>query len=190
MQIQNRNVRLPEGLFDVEVQIFEETDRERLFTIYNNWRSLCDDLVSIHSRAVNLPEGLSEGAFCLETGSVRLTDSINGANSSFDCFDFNGNRRIQIKACSVLPDLTSFGPNSVWDEIYFLDFYREGEWNGTFDIYRIENDFIYNHQVNSSQTLRQQQAQGRRPRFSIYQKIIQEREIEPFMNCDLAKPRT
>jgi len=190
VEIQSRLITLPEGSFEAKVQIWEESDRKRLFELYKNWRRLCDDLISINSRAVNLPEGLSEGAFCLETGSVRLTGSINGANSSFDCFNFNSNRRIQIKACSVLPDLTSFGPNSVWDEIYFLDFFRKGEWNGKFDIYRIENDLIYNHQVNSFQTLRQQQAQGRRPRFSIYQKIIQEREIEPFMNCDLAKPRT
>ena len=71
-------------------------------------------------------------------GTVRVTSSISGANSSWDCYDVKRQKRIQVKACSVLPDLTSFGPNSQWDEIYFVDFYRQGKWDGTFDIYQIK----------------------------------------------------
>jgi hypothetical protein len=185
MNIQSKTITLPEGSYDVEVQVFDQADRKRLYGIYKNWRNLCDELIEFHSRAVNLPEGISEGSFCLETGSVRITNSINGANSSFDCYNFTGKKRIQVKACSVLPDLTSFGPKSVWDEIYFMDFYKEGKWDGTFDIYKIENDLIYNHKVNSSQTLKEQQAQGKRPRFSIYKSIIQEKGIPPFKTCNL-----
>ncbi|NFN19717.1 Bsp6I family restriction endonuclease [Clostridium botulinum] len=67
------------------------------------------------ARKINLPEGLSESAFCLAKGMFRVTQKISGANTSFDCYDPNGqrgNNRIQVKACSVIPDLTSFGPNS------------------------------------------------------------------------------
>lgn len=172
-------LHLPEGMFPVKVLSFQESDRKILHDIYKNWRSLSNDLAKIKSRAVNLPEGLSEGSFCLETGFVRVVDSIPGANSSWDCYDLKRRRRIQLKACSVLPDLTSFGPDSVWDEIYFADFYRGGAWDGTFDLYLIDNDDIYNHKVNAKQTFRDQQKQGRRPRFSIYSEIILHKKLKP-----------
>ena len=35
----------------------------------------------------------------------------------------------------------------------------------------LNNDDVYNHKVNARQTLRDQQKQGRRPRFSIFSKI-------------------
>jgi hypothetical protein len=174
-------LRLPEGRFQANVLIFEESDRKILWNIYKNWRALCDDLLRIRSRAVNLPEGLSEGAFCLQTGAVRLRDSIPGANSSWDCYDMRTNRRIQIKACSVLPDLTSFGPRSVWDELYFMDFFCNGTWDGSFRIYKIDSKDIYNHEVASSVTFRDQQNQGRRPRFSIYNDIIQKKGLRPLL---------
>lgn len=180
MKIVPKTLNLPEGSFNTAVQIFEESDRDTLKTIYKNWRSLCAHLRALDARAVNLPEGLSEGAFCLEMGVARVVSSISGANASFDCFNLQSHKRIQVKACSVLPDLTSFGPKSIWDEIYFCDFYKEGGWDGTFDIYLIENEFIYNHKVNIDQTLRDQQKEGRRPRFSIFKSIIQEKGIRPF----------
>jgi len=170
---------LPEGSFYADVLRFEEKDRKILRDIYYHWRSLCDELSSMEGRNVNLPEGLSESAFCLEMNTVRLTSPITGANTSFDCYRISDHKRIQVKACSVLPDLTSFGPKSVWDEIYFADFYRKGKWDGTFDIYKIDNDLIYNHKVNSNQTLRDQQMQRRRPRFSIYKNIILPYNMKP-----------
>lgn len=180
-------VKLPEGTFDTTVITFEESDRKVLYNIYKDWRSLCDNLVKLKSRAVNLPEGLSESSFCLEMGFARFTGSISGANTSFDCIDLNTNNRIQVKACSVLPDLTSFGPKSVWDKIYFVDFCREGKWDGTFDIYLLTNDDIYNHKVNAEQTLRDQQLQGRRPRFSIFKEIIQKKNLKPIKSATLSR---
>ena len=187
METKSSRICLPEGEFETELQYFSDNDRETLWRIYRNWRSLCDDLHAINSRAVNLPEGLSEGAFALEMGTPRIQSSISGANTSFDCFDVSNNERLQIKACSVLPDLTSFGPKSVWDKLYFCDFYRQGLWDGTFDIYLIENEKIYNHYVNDNQTFRDQQIQGRRPRFSIYSDIIQEHLIRPIKTGKLGE---
>ena len=179
MRLESHAFRLPEGTFEVEATRFEEGDRRRFAEIYRSWRSLSDELRSLGGRGVNLPEVLSEGSFALEMGVLRVVKSIPGANSSWDCYDPIRHKRIQVKACSVLPDLTSFGPTSQWDEIYFLDFFREGKWDGTFDIYKIENALIYNHKVNESQTMRDQQMQRRRPRFSIFKEIIQRRGIQP-----------
>jgi len=172
-------IQLPEGVFTIDALTFNKTDRQTLKNIYTDWRNLCTQLNAVGARGVNLPEGLSESAFCLEMGAVRVTSSISGANSSWDCYDIKRQKRIQVKACSVLPDLTSFGPNSQWDEIYFVDFYRQGNWDGTFDIYQINTSDIYSHKVNQNQTFKQQQQQGRRPRFSIYKELIQKQGIKP-----------
>jgi len=178
---------LPEGNFSTSVLKFEEKDRSVLFDIYKAWRKLSADLIDMSARAINLPEGLSEGAFCLEMGFVRVTNSISGANTSWDCYDLINKERIQVKACSVLPDLTSFGPKSQWDKIYFLDFYRKGKWDGTFDIYLIDNEDIYNQKVNQNQSLKQQQEQGKRPRFSIFSSIIQSKDLSPVKTAYLNK---
>ena len=187
METKNIRINLPEGEFDAKLQFFTENDREIMWKIYRNWRSLCDDLRSINSRAVNLPEGLSEGAFALVMGTPRIQSSISGANTSFDCFDVLNNDRLQIKACSTIPDLSSFGPKSAWDKLYFCDFYRQGLWDGSFDIYLIENEKIYNHHVNENQTFKDQQRQGRRPRFSIYSDIIKKHQIRPIKTGNLGK---
>lgn len=187
MYIRQENIKLPEGYFDVKLQYFTEDDRRALFNIYNHWRSLNKMLKSISSRSVNLPEGLSEGAFALEMKAPRIVGSISGANSSFDCYDTTKAERIQVKACSVLPDLTSFGPKSQWDKIYFCDFYKDGNWDGTFDIYLLPNDMIYQHKVNESQTFYEQQLQKRRPRFSLYKDLITTNNILPIKTGDLSK---
>ena len=187
MRFEERGLRLPEGNIQTTVQIFEERDREELSAIYRMWRELSRKLTSINSRAVNLPEGLSEGAFCLEMNTARIVNNIPGANSSFDCYDFREHARIQLKSCSVLPDLTSFGPRSVWDKLYFCDFCRQGNWDGTFDIYLIDNEDVYNHYVKENETFREQQRQGRRPRFSLYNEIICVKGIAPIKTGKIYK---
>lgn len=176
MQQVMTTLSLPEGDFKSKVMTFEASDREKLRVIYTNWRNLCNLLVEMGARKINLPEGLSEPAFCISKGMARITQSISGANTSFDCYDpkgGRGNNRIQVKACSVIPDLTSFGPNSVWDRIFFADFYREGKWDGSFDVYEISTEDVYNFKVNATQTMADQKMEGRRPRFSIYANLIE-----------------
>ena len=169
-------LHLPEGDKKAEVTIFDLQDSDELRKIYDSWRILCNNLNKLNARSVNLPEGLSEIGFALAKNMWRCTGAIVGANSSFDCYDPNGergNNRIQVKACSVLPDLTSFGPESQWDRIFFVDFYREGKWDRTLDIYEVKTDDIENFPVNIHQTLLDQKKQGRRPRFSIYSGLIE-----------------
>ena len=185
MKKYRERLKLPEGVFETEVMKFDESDRNLLNKIYTEWRTLNKLLISINSRSVNLPEGLSESAFCLEMDAVRVPGAISGANNSFDCYDLASKKRIQVKACSVLPDLTSFGPRSEWDQLYFVDFYRNGKWDGTFDIYMIPTDYIRNYHVNAAQTFRDQQIQGRRPRFSIFKEIIVKKGLRPVRTGNL-----
>ncbi|MCT7646681.1 Bsp6I family type II restriction endonuclease [Aliarcobacter butzleri] len=183
-------LNLPEGNFKADVIEFEEIDRKKLLEIYDSWRTLCTKLNEMQARSVNLPEGLSESSFCLEMNCFRTTGGVKKAgkikvNTSFDAYNPISNKRIQVKACSVLPDLTSFGPKSVWDELYFVDFYRDGLWDGKFDIYKIETNDIYTNSVNAGQSFTDQQAQQRRPRFSIYSDIIKPKNIVPIKTGDL-----
>mgnify|MGYP002633383105 CR=1 FL=1 len=156
---------------------FEETDRIKWKKIFDEWKSLKLAMRDYRAREPNFPEGLSEVAFCLWSGSVRKV-KCSGPHGSFDTFNIQKKRMEQVKACSVERDLTSFGPNSVWDDLFFMDFWNDGDVNGLFDVYRVPNELIYSYKVNRNQSFRQQQAQGRRPRFSL-KELISEKKIKP-----------
>lgn len=172
---------LPEGTYTVNADHFEKSDLQTLIEIYDNWRDLSTKLNALNARSVNLPEGLSEVSFCYFMDCVRLNNPKigKGVNTSFDAYSLNSKKRIQVKSCSVIPDLTSFGPKSQWDELYFQDFYRNGAWDHTVDIYLIPNNLIYNQKVNKGQTLKEMQQEGKRPRFSIFSEIIMKHKLNP-----------
>lgn len=180
MQNSIMNLNLNGQYANCNVQTYNAADDLLLRSIYQDWRSLSGKLLSLGGRRVNLPEGLSEPVFCRAMNAIRVVN-VSGASGSFDAYNPSTSKRIQVKGSSILPDLTSFGPQSVWDELYFMDFYQNGTWNGQVDIYLIPNHLIYNTMVNKKQTMQQQQAQGKRPRFSIYKKIIRPYQICPVL---------
>lgn len=159
----------------------EKGDREYLRELYFRWKELNDDIKKDSTRGINLPEFISETAFCLFFPSVRVVKLKNG-KCSYDCIDKEMGRRQQIKATSTNNDLTSFGPKSEWDELYFLDFSKG---DGSFAVYKIEADWIYKQKVNKQQTFEDQQDQARRPRFSIIHQIILPRGLKPVKICKL-----
>lgn len=163
----------------LEVMDFIKSDGKRWKEIFDLWRGLKMGLRGYKSRETNFPEGLSEVAFCLWSGSSRFISAKGLSSTSFDTFNTKSGRAEQIKACSVEDDLTSFGPKSKWDDLYFLDFYSNGKVDGRFDIYKIPSKLIYENKVNKNQTLQEQQAEKRRPRFSIKSKIIVANNIKP-----------
>lgn len=168
----------------VNLLFVEESDRSALKKLYDYWCTLNNGMKKFRSRGINLPEGISESAFCLcfNSNSARVL-KVSKGSGSFDVIDLKTKKRIQIKAVSVDGDLTSFGPKSVWDDIYFLDFYREGKFDGSFDVYKIKNEYIYNHKVNANETFKDQQMQRRRPRFSIKKDIIRKYNLNPLKTC-------
>ena len=157
---------------------FERTDRTILKEQFDNWRTLTQTMVALHARKVNFPEGISEGVFSLQFNSPKII-SVAGTSGSFDCFNPQTNRRLQIKATSVKDDLTSFGPRSVWDELYFMDFYNNGNYDGSYDVYLIPNNLILNFQINSSETFTDQQRRGVRPRLHMKKDVIAPNRILP-----------
>lgn len=172
------------GGIEIEAKVtnYEIGDKKKLSDLYKRWKSLSNDLREISTRGINLPEAISENAFCLFfTDCVRVVKLKKG-KCSFDAINIKTGSKIQIKASSVDEDLTSFGPCSEWDELFFLDFSRG---DGTFDIYKIEPELIYTHQVNANQSFRDQQNDKRRPRFSIKKDIIRTKNLQPLKVCSL-----
>jgi hypothetical protein len=165
-----------------KVTIPERQDKDLLKNLYARWKSLNDDLKAISTRGINLPETISENAFCLFGKNYVRVVSLKKGKCSYDVLNTKTGSRIQVKATSIGSDLTSFGPRSEWDELFFLDF---SAGDGSFKVYKIEADWIYKHQVNKKQTFEQQQAEKRRPRFSIIDGIIKPRKLKPVAICKL-----
>tara|TARA_Y100000034_G_C6890385_1_gene409455 strand:+ start:1117 stop:1665 length:549 start_codon:yes stop_codon:yes gene_type:complete len=159
-----------------QITINEKGDRTLLRNLYLDWKDLNDRLKKIGTRGINLPETISENAFCIFFRDCFRVVKFKGMKSSFDAVNTKTGDRIQIKATSVGSDLTSFGPKSEWDKLFFLDFSKG---NGIFKVYKIDPEWIYKHKVNKTQTFEEQQAQGRRPRFSIIKNIIEPKNLNP-----------
>ncbi len=162
----------------IELMDFTKADGKKWKNLFDMWKKLKLGMRSYKAREPNFPEGLSEVAFCMYSGSKRFI-KISGNFSSFDTFNLKTGKAEQIKASSIESDLTSFGPKSCWDDLYFLDFYNEGRIDGTFNVYKIPSNLIYNIKVNKNQTFKQQQAQKRRPRLSIKEGIIKQKKLRP-----------
>jgi len=163
----------------IELMSFTKADGRRWKKLFDMWKKLKLGLRDYKSREPNFPEGLSEVAFCIYSGSKRFISLQGSSPASFDTFNLGTNKAEQVKASSVESDLTSFGPKSCWDDLYFLDFYNNGKLDGTFNVYKIPSKLIYNMKVNKNQTFKQQQAQERRPRFSITKGIIKPKKLKP-----------
>jgi|SRR5680860_181444 len=166
----------------LELMHFIKQDGKEWKRIFDIWKELKMGLRSYKSREPNMPEGLSEVAFCLWSGAgryIKIKGAKKGIAGSFDTFDVVKKRAQQIKACSIENDLTSFGPKSKWDDLYFMDFYNDGKSNGYFDVYLIPNKYIKNQSLNKNEKFTDQQDQKRRPRFCIKKEIIQRYKIKP-----------
>ena len=184
LKIKNEKILIDGKYYEAELQYFEKSDQKMIKDLYFYWKKLKSGMKEIKSRHPNLPEGISEGAFAIFFNSPRVID-VTGTAGSFDNYDTKSHERIQVKATTIETDLTSFGPKSVWDVLYFLDFYRDGKFDGKFDVYKIPNDSIYSQQVSKAKTFREIQKEGKRPRFSIKGGIIRPENIKPVKTCQL-----
>lgn len=164
------------------VTVFDKNDVLAINAVYDSWRDLCACLGVIDARGqklpeeLYLPEELTEISFAIAKDMWRISKGIPGITYSFtfyDPFSKRNNNRIQVKTCCILPDLTLFGPDSQWDRIFFADFYREGKWDGTFDVYELNTEDINNYKISVGRTLLEQKIQGRSSRLSIYSGLIQ-----------------
>jgi hypothetical protein len=180
MEIKTHEVKVFGKKCTIDLMHFDKADSKELKRLYGLWKDLQVGLKNFKTRGPNIPEGFSEVAFCLYSGSCRMIAmKKGGASSSFDTFNLKTGKAEQIKASSVGKDLTSFGPKSKWDDLYFLDFYNNGKLDGTFNVYKISNRLIRSVKVNKGQKLKDQQGEKRRPRLSIIKDIIKKKNLKP-----------
>jgi hypothetical protein len=167
----------------MELTFFDKIDAIAWKKMFDAWLQLKNDLRSFNAREPNLPEGISEIAYCILSGSARKISVSNssdtGSSSSFDTYNLKNQRAEQVKACSVASDLTSFGPDSKWDDLIFMDFYNDGNVDGTFSVYLIPSDLIYNSMVNKISSFQDFQKEGKRPRLHIKESLIRKVDIKP-----------
>ncbi len=178
MKKTKKKIILKEGMFESEFIFFEDKDKKILKYMFETWVSLCKESLKIGStRIPNFPEALSEAIFALEMGFARSTAPIRGTSSSFDNYDFNNHKRIQLKAATSRAP-SSFGPKSEYDEIYFFYMKNIAEkrsprsFEGNYEIYKLDEEIIPKIKVNRIETVQDFQIQGKRPRFSIPKKIL------------------
>jgi hypothetical protein len=183
MKEEIRDLVIDKNKVKVNIQLFEDSDKTKLKSLYGFWNKLNKGMKIFKARGINLPEGISEPAFCMHfPGNYARALKVSKGHGSFDVVDLDSGEMIQIKASSVKDDLTSFGPKSVWDKLYFLDFHRN---DGSFDVYLIPNKKIYSQKTSKNQTFVQMQQQGKRPRFGIKKEIIIPNNIKPLKTCKL-----
>lgn len=170
--------------YNVEVEVMEPSDKQEIILIYKLWNELSTELSKYGCRRANFPE-ISELIYCLIYDSWRVNNVPQIEHSSFDCYNPKNQSRIQVKATSVKDDLTSFGPRSIWDELIFMDFYPNEEYDGNFTVYKIPNDAVYNFKINKNETFKDQQKRGVRPRFHIKKDLIKPLKIKPIGEFNL-----
>ena len=111
----------------------------------------------------------------------------NRTAHSYDAVDKITGEGIQIKSASIKIDCTSFGPTSTWDKLIFVDLAPFGNVDGNVWFYEIDSTDIYNIVLNSkkNETFKDQQKQGRRPRLSIKDRIINPLSLLPIKKINL-----
>lgn len=174
-----KQVKLKNGKI-VEGDFFEKEDLITLKNVFLGWLKINKETKSLNGRGINLPDVFTESLFCLLFDCIRTNDTAK----SYDCVRISDGAGIQIKSTTILEDCTSFGPKSTWDELYFMDFAPNGRVDGKIDIYKIDR-CLDNIKVNRTQTFKEQQKEGRRPRFSIKKEIIEKDNLKPVKTINL-----
>ena len=162
---------------------FDRDDFVQLQEIFKDWLKMNHKLKTLGGRGLNVPDVFSEALFCLAFSAVRT----NGTAYSYDCVLRNTGEGVQVKSASIPNDCTSFGPTSTWDLLYFADFAPNGVVDGCVNFYKIDDKDVYSLVLNSRrhETFRDQQLQGRRPRFSIQNAIIRPKGLKPVKTINL-----
>ncbi|MBZ5482407.1 Bsp6I family type II restriction endonuclease [Bacillus sp. T_4] len=151
---------------------------ENAISLYFDWKSLNQGTKDLSRRGVNFPEAVTETITCYVNGYY-----LSEGGGSEDAVVPETGETIQIKASSNFnSDLTSFGPASKFDYLHFV---RLDQVTDEMYLYDIPITDLKEVKVNATQTFRDQQLQGRRPRFSIINQYIKRYDIQPYAIVEL-----
>lgn len=166
----------------IEKMDLVKVDSQRINTVvdtYFHWKQLDAEIRTLSgTRGINFPSELSEYMACYALGLHVNKKGSNG--DAVDMSDKDDPKIIEIKGSSA--DKTSapnsFSPTEHFDDLVFA---RLEKYDDVLKIYRlgIDSDDLAKIKVNADETVGDQQKQKRRPRFSIQDKIVSERGLEP-----------
>lgn len=166
-----------------KLKFYTEEDIAWVEKVFTHWMNLRDALKEVDERSPNIPEAISETVYCILTHAGRFAKSTNQKlkDASLDAFDILEEQAIQIKATQIEKDCTSFGPKTKWDKLVFVDFYNDGNIDGTFDIYEVPTAHLNQVVVCEKEdiTFEKRKAEGKRPRLSLKESVIYPNSIEP-----------
>lgn len=166
----------------VEKMELVKVDSQRIKTVidtYYHWKQLDAEIKTLSgTRGINFPSELSEYMACYALDLMVNKEGSNG--DAVDMSDPQNPLIIEIKGSSA--DETSapnsFSPSEHFDDLVFV---RLEKYDDLLKIYRlgINSEELKKIKVSKTQTVEDQQKQGRRPRFSIQDKIVKEQGLEP-----------
>lgn len=150
-----------------------------MIDIYFHWKQLDAEIKTLSgTRGINFPSEISEYLACYALGIMVNKQSLNG--DAVDMNDPDNPKIIEIKGSSTNETSApnSFSPREHFDDLVFV---RLDKHNDILKIYRlgISSNDLKKIKVNRTQTVEEQQKQGRRPRFSIQDKIVAGRNLKP-----------
>lgn len=139
---------------------------------YFKWKDLNNSIKNYVSRGINFPETISEpmGCYALD---LKWNKGSGGDSRSKD------GKLVEMKATSNFDtDLTSFGPKCSFDNLVFLRLDYDNNLLYVYDLNMNAEDLKL-LPANKTQTVGEQQAQGRRPHISIIETVIEPRNLQP-----------
>lgn len=131
-----------------------------------------------------MPDAISEPIACYCLGFYW-----NRGTQVGDATDSNTNEKVEFKATSNFDsDLSSFGPDTRFDKLYFLRFSLEENKLFIYDL-GINSEQLGDYPANQTQTIREQQKQGRRPHVRLLDLFVKKNHLEPVCVFDIRRGR-
>lgn len=147
------------------------------------WKELNALIKNSHNRGINFPETISETLACYALGYELNRGSGGDARNPLT------GEIVEIKATSNWDrDTSSFSPREEFDSLLFVRLNQREDSIYIYDL-GFNSEELKKIQVNKTETLEDQQKQGRRPRFSIIKQIIDEKGLNPSCLIDIRKEK-
>ena len=151
---------------------------------YFKWKDLNTYIKNNSHRGINMPDAISEpmGCYCFNL-------LWNRGKAVGDATDPITHTRIEMKATSRFEgDLSSFGPQTVFDDLIFLRFNLDENLLYLYDLHVNSEEFEM-YPANNTQTIREQKLQGRRPHISLQKLFVEAKGLEPDIVFDIRRCR-
>lgn len=155
---------------------------DRTCEAFFKWKDLNTFLSDTSHRGMNMPDAISEPMACYCLGLLWNRGSEAGDATKPGTWE-----KIEFKATSRWEgDLSSFGPVCDFDDLIFLRFKLDANQLWIYDLH-VNSDEFGNYPANSTQTIRDQQKQGRRPHVSLKTLFVDAKHLRPDIIFDIRK---